>query len=95
MMNVNNAPKLVGIILAMVCLSILFGLDKLTESGFLGLMGLIVGYLVGNGVAARQGDPVEPVIGESDTHRLRREVGSSVEKLARAVTDEPPSSPSS
>lgn len=68
-MTVTNMPKLVGILVAMLCLSVLFGLDKLTESGFLGLMGLIVGYLVGNGIAARNSDPVQPIIGESDAHR--------------------------
>lgn len=65
-MKVTNQPKLVGIMAAMLCLSILFGLDKLTESGYIGLMGLIVGYLVGNGVAARNGDTVQPVIGETN-----------------------------
>jgi hypothetical protein len=66
--TVTNAPKLVGILLAMILLTIVFALDKLTESGYIGLMGLIVGYLVGNGVAARSGDPVQPVIGESSAH---------------------------
>lgn len=71
-MYVNNLPKLAGIIVAMLCLSILFGLERLTESGYIGLMGLIVGYLVGNGIAARRGDPVEPVLSESAGHREHR-----------------------
>lgn len=65
-LTVVNAPKLVGIIVAMVLLSILFGIGSLSESGFLGLMGLLVGYLVGNGVAAQQNDPVQPIIGRQD-----------------------------
>jgi hypothetical protein len=73
--NVTNAPKLVGILLAMVLLTIVFALGTFTESGYLGLMGLIVGYLVGNGVAARNGDPVQPVIGESPEHRERHTRG--------------------
>lgn len=73
MMNVNNAPKLVGILLAMLCLTFLFAIDKLTESGYIGLMGLIIGYLVGNGVAAQRGEPVEPVLGESRKRRAGRE----------------------
>lgn len=64
-MTVNNPPKMIGILLAMVLLTVVFALDKLTESGYLGLMGLIVGYLVGNGVAARRSEPVEPVLSAS------------------------------
>jgi hypothetical protein len=61
-MDINNPPKLIGILVAMVLLTIVFGLGTLSESGYLGLMGLLVGYLVGNGIAARQGQPVEPVV---------------------------------
>lgn len=72
-MNVNNPPKLVGILFAMLCLSILFGMSKLSESGYIGLMGLLVGYLVGNGIAATRGEPVQPVMGESAHHQQVRE----------------------
>lgn len=65
-MSVNNPPKLLGIILAMVLLSILFGMGRLTESGYIGLMGLLIGYLVGNGIAARNGEPVQPALGRTD-----------------------------
>jgi len=61
--NVNNLPKLLVLLLAMILLTAVFGLGKLSESGYIGLMGLIVGYLVGNGIAARNGDTVEPVLG--------------------------------
>lgn len=71
-MNINNPAKLWGILLAMILLTVVFGLGKLTESGYIGLMGLIVGYLVGNGIAARNGDPVEPAIGESASHQAGR-----------------------
>jgi hypothetical protein len=70
--NINNPAKLWGILLAMILLTVVFGLGKLTESGYIGLMGLIVGYLVGNGIAARNGDPVEPAIGESASHQAGR-----------------------
>lgn len=64
-MNVNNAPKLIGILLAMVLLTAVFAVGRLSESGYLGLMGLIVGYLVGNGIAAKNGEQVQPVIAQS------------------------------
>lgn len=65
-MTVNNPPKLIGILLAMVLLTVVFGLGKLSESGYIGLMGLIVGYLVGNGIAARADQPVEPTLTHMD-----------------------------
>ena len=64
-MNVNNLPKLLVLLLAMILLTAVFGLGKLSESGYIGLMGLIVGYLVGNGIAARNGDTVEPALGST------------------------------
>ncbi len=62
----NNPPKMLGILLAMVLLTIVFALGKLSESGYIGLIGLIVGYLVGNGIAARSGDTVIPAIGPKE-----------------------------
>ena len=61
-MTVNNPPKFIGILLAMILLTVVFGMGTLSESGYIGLMGLMIGYLVGNGVAARNDQPVEPTI---------------------------------
>ena len=64
----NNPPKMLGILLAMVLLTIVFALGKLSESGYIGLIGYLVGYLVGNGhgIAARSGDTVIPAIGPKE-----------------------------
>jgi len=67
--NVNNPPKLLGIIVAMILLSAVFAFGTLSESGFLGLMGLLVGYLVGNGIAAKNGETTTPVFQETDNQR--------------------------
>jgi hypothetical protein len=71
--NLNNPPKFYGVLVAMILLSTVFALDKLTESAYVGLMGLLVGYLVGNGIAATRGEPVEPMLGESASHRVDRQ----------------------
>jgi ABC-type lipoprotein release transport system permease subunit len=71
--TVNNAPKLIGILLAMCLLTAVFATGRLSESGYLGLMGLIVGYLVGNGIAAKNGEPVQPAISESPRHQSHRD----------------------
>lgn len=65
-LTVVNSPKLGGIIVAMALLATLFALDRLSESAFVGMFGALVGYLVGNGVAAKNHDPVTPVIGDRD-----------------------------
>ena len=64
--NVNNPPKLYGILLAMVLLSICLIAGKLSEAAYFGMMGTMLGYLVGNGVAARNGDPVQAVLGKRE-----------------------------
>ena len=70
--NVNNPPKLLGILLGMVLLTVVFAIGTLSESGYLGLMGLIVGYLVGDGVAAYAGHTTESVLGETDEAEAER-----------------------
>ena len=62
----NNPPKMLGILLAMVLLTIVFALGKLSEHDYVGLIGYLVGYLVGNGIAARSGDTVIPAIGPKE-----------------------------
>lgn len=61
-LNVNNPPKLLGILGAMVILGILMALRVITGGEGMPLMALLVGYLVGNGVAAKRDQPVEPVL---------------------------------
>lgn len=61
-MMVSNVPKLVGIIVAMILLTGLAYTGRLSEVGYMGLMGLLVGYLVGNGVQARSDEPTSPPV---------------------------------
>lgn len=69
--NLNNPPKFYIVILALVCITVLMVTNTIDSDAGLGLLGLIVGYGVGNGIAARQGDPVEPIIGHG--HRESEE----------------------
>jgi hypothetical protein len=48
----------------LVCITILMITNTIESDSGLGLLGLIVGYAVGNGIAARSGQPVEPIIGQ-------------------------------
>jgi hypothetical protein len=62
-MTLTNPPKALIALVALICITVLRALDKLDQASFNAIGGLIVGYAVGNGVAARKGDPVEPIIG--------------------------------
>jgi len=62
-LNLNNPPKFYIVVLALICITILMATGTVESDAGLGLLGLIVGYAVGNGVAARAGEPVEPIIG--------------------------------
>ncbi len=93
-MNLNNPPKFVGVLMAMVLLTVVFGIDKLTEAAYVGLMGMLVGYLVGNGIAARQGEVVEPVLAESPAHAERRhQLAADLDPLDRGEGTTPEGDP--
>jgi hypothetical protein len=62
-MKVTNPPKAFIALVALICITLLRALDKLDQASFNAIGGLVVGYAVGNGIAARRGDPVEPIFG--------------------------------
>jgi hypothetical protein len=62
-MKVTNPPKAFIALVALVCITVLRALDKLDQASFNAIGGLVVGYAVGNGIAARRGDTVEPIFG--------------------------------
>jgi hypothetical protein len=43
---------------------VLLAVDAVDQSAGTGLIGMIAGYAVGNGIAARRGDEVTPIIGK-------------------------------
>jgi hypothetical protein len=61
-LNLNNPPKFWIVVLALICITVLMVTGTIDADAGLGLLGLIVGYAVGNGIAAKQNDPVEPII---------------------------------
>jgi len=46
----------------MVCLTVLMAINAIPDEAGVGLLGSIVGYSIGNGVQARKGADVEPII---------------------------------
>lgn len=65
-MNLNNPPKFYIVVLSLICITLLMMTATIDSDAGLGLLGLIVGYGVGNGIAARTGVPVVPMIGPAE-----------------------------
>lgn len=62
-MLVNNPPKFWLLVLAMVGTFVLLAIGTLSGDQGLPIITAIVGYGIGNGIAARNGEPVQPVFG--------------------------------
>ena len=64
-----NQPKAVILGLVVIGIFILIALNQLEWNDAAGPFGLIIGYLVGNGVGASKGDPNLPIIGSSRVYK--------------------------
>lgn len=65
-MKIANPPKALLLLVALICLTVLMAIGKVTPEAGLPLVSATVFYAIGNGVAARQNLPVEPVISKKD-----------------------------
>ena len=63
-MNIANPSKAMIALVALVCVTVLLATNSVDESAGTGLIGMIAGYAVGNGIAARRGEEVTPIIGK-------------------------------
>jgi hypothetical protein len=63
----NNPPKALIILVALICITALMVTNSIDETAGAGLIGSIVGYAVGNGIAAKNGETVEPIVKQRST----------------------------
>lgn len=61
-MIISNPPKALIALVGLICLTLLMALHAIEQATGTGLIGSILGYAIGNGVAARKGDDVTPII---------------------------------
>lgn len=61
-MTLNNPPKALILLIALLCITFLLALGRVTTEAGLPIISAIVFYGIGNGVAARTGKASEPVI---------------------------------
>lgn len=62
-MMLANPPKALIALVGLICVTVLMALGSITSDAGMPIITMILGYAVGNGIAARRGEPVEPIIG--------------------------------
>jgi hypothetical protein len=62
-MTLQNPSKALIALVALICVTVLIAVGSIDSNQGLPIITMIVGYAVGNGIAAKKGDPVEPIIG--------------------------------
>ena len=61
-MTLNNPPKAFILLVALICITLLLALGRITTEAGLPIISAIVFYGIGNGVAAKTGKASEPII---------------------------------
>ena len=64
-MSVNPSKALIALV-ALVCMTVLIAVGSIDQNQGLPIITMIVGYSVGNGMAALTNKPVEPIIRKKD-----------------------------
>jgi hypothetical protein len=62
-MTVNNLPKFLILLVGLLCLTALMIADKIDMASGVPMLTMIIGYSIGNGVNARQGNEPTNVFG--------------------------------
>ena len=62
-MQVNNLPKLVMALVLSICMTALMMTNTVSSEAGVPFLTAIGGYVLGNGIAARRNEPVEPIVG--------------------------------
>jgi hypothetical protein len=65
-MHVQNPPKAWIILVGIAAVTVLMALGRVSSEAGLPVITAFVGYAVGNGIAARRGDTVDPIFGPAD-----------------------------
>jgi hypothetical protein len=62
--TVKNPPKALIAMVGMVMITVLMLANAIPSEAGTGMLGAIIGYAIGNGIAAAQHNAVEPIFGE-------------------------------
>lgn len=64
-MSVNNPAKLLVATILIVCMTALMMTKTVSSEAGVPFLTAIGGYVLGNGIAARKNEPVEPILGRA------------------------------
>jgi hypothetical protein len=62
-MTISNPSKALIALVGLICMTVLMALKSIDPETGMPIITLVIGYAVGNGIAAKQNQPVEPIIG--------------------------------
>lgn len=65
-MTLANPPKALILLVALICVTVLMALGKISPEAGLPVITAFGGYGIGNGVAARAGKAADPILGPKD-----------------------------
>jgi hypothetical protein len=65
-MTISNPPKAFILLVALICVTVLLAIGRVTNEAGLPIITAIVFYGIGNGVAAKSGKHSEPIISPRD-----------------------------
>lgn len=63
-MTLANPSKALIALVGLICVTVLMITDSISQDAGIGLVSAVIGYGIGNGIAAKQGQPVDPIIGK-------------------------------
>lgn len=63
-MSLANPSKALIALVGLICITVLMVTDSISQDAGIGLISAVIGYAIGNGIAAKAGQPVEPIIGK-------------------------------
>lgn len=65
-MTFNPSKALIALV-GLICMTVLIGVKTIDQNQGLPIITMIVGYSIGNGMAALTNKPVEPIIRKKET----------------------------
>jgi hypothetical protein len=63
-MTIVNPSKALIALVGLICITVLIAIKAISSDAGLPIASSVIGYSIGNGIAARKGDPIEPIIGK-------------------------------
>lgn len=65
-MTLQNPSKALIALVSLICITVLIAVRAIDANAGMPTITMIVGYAIGNGIAARTKSPVEPILGSKE-----------------------------